>query len=299
MLMKPSLETIDLSEDQVSFKYFRLEMESLDPHWHYHPEIEISYIERGRGLRFVGDHIGTFEPGDLTLNGVNLPHDRVTEKEEPDLTKVAYVLQFGADLLKDFPECAHLHNLFDEARQGILFHNASTHLIELIKGMEYQNHFQRLLSLLQVLNALYEHEDREILSTISYHQSSVSDHQHRVERVTTHVVNNFDKSIGLSDVAGMIGMTVPSFCRWFKQSVGKSFVTYVNTVRIERACQFLWQTDWPIAQVAFSTGFESLSNFNRFFKRVKGESPRVYRARKDVLTQDSSTRNSRMSTPSA
>ena len=72
-------------------------------------------------------------------------------------------------------------------------------------------------------------------------------------------------------------MTPSSFSRWFKQIMGKSFVHYLNTVRIEKACQYLLQTDLPIAQMDYGTGFESLSNLNCTFKKLKWVSPREYR----------------------
>jgi AraC-like DNA-binding protein len=85
------------------------------------------------------------------------------------------------------------------------------------------------------------------------------------------------KYFKLEAVAAFSGMTIPAFCRWFKQAVGLSFVSYLHQVRIEKACHFLIQTDWRVSEIAFRTGFESLSHFNRTFKKLKMTSPSAYR----------------------
>lgn len=78
-------------------------------------------------------------------------------------------------------------------------------------------------------------------------------------------------------MADYTNLVPQSFCRWFKKSLGNSFVTYVNTARVEKACQLLSNSNISITDIAFSVGFESLSHFNRTFLKLKHVSPSQYR----------------------
>ncbi len=280
--MKPLLETILPRNENQSFLYYKVEVPTFAPFWHYHPAIELTYIERGTGLRFVGDHMAPFEPGDLVLVGENLPHHWVADSA-PNGGCSAYVMQFSAHLLSSFPEMALAQSMTAEARYGLRF--ATKAIQPQIKAMENLLAFERLLAFLSILQQLANTEGQR-LSTISYQQNTqLKRHQSRITEVTTYLLNHLQQPLSLNLLAEQQHMTTSSFSRWFKQSLGKSFVEYLQLLRVEKACQLLLHSDFPVAQIAFQVGFESLSNFNRTFKKGKGVSPREYR----LLGQQSKT----------
>lgn len=276
--MKPKLETIKIKQGEASFKYFKQEVHSFEHYWHYHPEIELVYIKNGKGLRFTGDNIGNFESGELVLIGKNLPHNWVTDTKTDNSLDVAFVLQFSNNLFNNFPECNSLRQMFLQASCGIKFSKPKKTVIQAIEEMENSSAPKRLNILLDILIELESDINTETLSGVSFERNApFFKHQSRVSEVTKYIIDNLEKPIALNEIASFQAMTPPSFCRWFKQAIGKSFVNYLTALRIEKACSFLIQSDFSISQIAYSTGFESLSNFNRQFKKLKKQSPSEYK----------------------
>ena len=71
-------------------------------------------------------------------------------------------------------------------------------------------------------------------------------------------------------------MTRESFCRWFKKSTGSTFINYLNSTRIEKACQYLLEGERSVGQISYEVGFDTVSHFNRVFKKLKGKTPKEY-----------------------
>ena len=206
-----------------------------------------------------------------------MPHNWVSGKKSDQGPEVAFVIQFPKDLLQTFPECKNIQQFVNDAQQGWFFPAPDQDLLEKIVHLKEISPLQRLVGLIDILSELSASTRHALSSVIFNKRTALKRHQHRISRVTAYILDHLEEPISLDKMAEINGMTPPSFSRWFKQSMGKSFVRYLNTVRIEKACQYLLQTDLAIAQVAYSTGFESLSNFNRTFKRLKRVSPRDYR----------------------
>ncbi len=274
--MRPLLETIFTSTQQTSFKYFIRTAQQLESYWHYHPEIEITYFKSGTGLRFVGDSIKPFQAGDLVMTGENLPHDYISN--EGDESIEAHVFQFSKTLFQQFPECIALYPLFSTAAFGLKFDNYPVSIIEKIEHFHTQTPIQQFIHLLEILNLLSEISTTEKLSSISFtSKTKNTQHQNKISIITKYITTHLDRPIALDEIAQFANMSPPSFCRWFKAAVGNSFVTYLNTARIERACQQLLQTEDSIGQIAFNNGFETIGHFNRVFKKLKTVPPSQYR----------------------
>ncbi|RME94299.1 MAG: AraC family transcriptional regulator [Bacteroidetes bacterium] len=279
--MKPFIEHIDFSEAQSSYRYLKLEVSSLDPYWHYHPQIEISYVKEGSGIRFVGDHIAAFTPGDLLLIGENLPHDLLSENQGPGDHKEVHVIQFNKELLQDLPECHGLLPLIEEARLGLHYTRPAPGLLHSIENFGKLNKLDAFITLLKLLTCLATDPQRNALSTISYQEQFVNDRNTaRIGQVNAYIIRHFDQQISLDEIAKVAGLSPHSFTRWFRQSFSSSFVTYLKQIRVEKACRYLLHTTWQISDIAYRTGFESISNFNRTFKALKKMSPTAYRKRR-------------------
>jgi AraC-like DNA-binding protein len=273
--MKPTLEQINVEKSQQSFKYFRLVSKAFKPYWHYHPELELTLIYQGRGIRFIGDSILPFSDLNLVLVGKNLPHHWVSQATEND--QIAYVIQFSDELFKMFRECDRLQVLFERAKRGILFKNPKPQLIEEIIEFENLNELERISTLIKLLGNLEVHQEYSLLASKHYKvRIEKTSGQHKFSRINNYILENLHKRLTVNKVSEVAHMVPQSFCRWFKQHSGYSFITFVNIARIENACQLLLIKNLSIQTIAFSSGFESISHFNRTFRKIKDLSPRDY-----------------------
>ncbi len=276
--LKPSLELLELTTAQKSFNFFKEEVDCFQPYWHYHPELELTLITKGQGTRFVGNSILPFYHYDLVLVGENVPHHWVSHKNEDGTSQQAYVFQFPKNIFKSLNECDALKALFKEAEMGIQFTNPSDEIIETIMGFGSLNKILQVGGLMCILSMLHADNDRKQLSSIAYVSSSWSNsNQQKVNETISFILEHLDQKLTVNTLAEHTAMVPQSFCRWFKKASGHSFVSFLNAARIENACQLLLTTEMPIQQIAFDSGFESLSHFNRTFKSAKGRCPRDFK----------------------
>lgn len=282
--MKPELEQLDIASSNQSIQFFKIETDAFVPFWHYHPEIELTFILQGEGTRIVGNSIETFTSHDLVLVGKNVPHNWISlDREAPKLQK-AFVFQFNTHIFSSFKECEHFFALFNKGKRGIHFETPSPNLIERITTFEGLNDLQRLSSLIELLHDLSQHQTIALLATEDYTKA----HHHRqykskFAKVNNYILEHLDEKLTVAHMANYTHMVPQSFCRWFKQNSGHSFISFLNKTRIESACQMLIQRNQCIQDIAYSSGFESLSHFNRTFKTVKGHSPREFKKQQKNL----------------
>ncbi|MEM9680357.1 MAG: AraC family transcriptional regulator [Bacteroidota bacterium] len=277
--MKLVYEDLTLKSSNESFRYFKVEEPQLTPFWHYHPELELTLIYEGNGIRFVGDSILPYQPIDLVLIGENLPHHWVSNTSIEDNFQRAAVVQFPKTLFQSFPECDVFLKLFETAEKGIQFVNPSQDIVKTLIGFDRSPNIKQLSTLMEILFKLTNHTDIQLLSNASYkHQLETQKLQNKIAKTTTYILEHLDQKLTVAHMADYTNLVPQSFCRWFKHAVGNTFITYLNTARIERACQLLVYSNMAIADICFSVGFDSLSHFNRTFLKLKGMSPSRYKA---------------------
>lgn len=285
---KPSLEAIEPTfGNSFTYKRFDEVNKNTFTYWHYHPEIELTYINGGTGKRQIGSHVSYFRNGDLMLIGSNLPHCGFTDKNTGN--KRETVIQMKMDFLgTDFfgiPEMKGIQKLFEIAKSGISFHGPIKHKIgDKMEVMEYQSDFQRLLTILNILNELSTTDDYKVLNAEGFSmQTEVKDND-RINVVFNHVRSNFTEAISLEEIADIVSMTVPSFCRYFKRMTNKTFTQFVNEYRLVHASKLLAEQNMSITEVCFACGFNNFSHFNKSFKAFTGQNPSEYRNQlKNVL----------------
>lgn len=276
--MKPSLEHINLKASNQSFKFFKEETKVFAPYWHYHPELELTLIFKGQGTRFIGDSILPFNDLDLVLVGKNLPHHWVSQPAAE--TQIAYVFQFSESLFSTFKECDFFKLLFKKANRGIHYKNPSDQLVKMIEEFEVLNELERLSALMKLLDILEAQEDHNLLASEAYKMRlEKTTSQLKFSRVNNYILEHLDEKLTVNEVSQVAHMVPQSFCRWFKKHSGHSFISFINLTRIERACQLLLTSSDSIQSIAFRSGFETLSHFNRTFKSLKGCSPREFKKR--------------------
>lgn len=217
-----SLEKIELSFGQ-SFTYQKFDEATLNknPYWHFHPEMELVYISSGSGKRHVGNHISYYNNGDLIFLGPNLPHYGFTNRFTGMKSEIVVQLKpdfLGEDLLRA-PEMEAISKMFERSIGGLTFHgNIKKEVGERLEEIFHMNHFERLMTLLKVLNKMAKSDEYTLLnastaSLIVEHKDSL-----RIDKIYKHIRKHFqEETIPLADVASLVNMTVPSFCRFFKK----------------------------------------------------------------------------------
>jgi AraC-like DNA-binding protein len=251
--------------------------------WHYHPECEITYINKGKGVLFVGDKILNYSENDLIFIGPNLPHEwRSDFGDSNDLYSQSFAVHFKMDFLGEtifkLAETAPVGRMLENSASGLKIHclqaiaTVRTKLLILLNthGME------RINMLLSILNDIAVSEKVELLSSHGFVSSIRDDEDHRMTTIYKYVMTNFKDQIFTERAAQEVFMTETSFCRYFKRSTNKSFIQYVNEIRVGYACKLLLKEKYTIAQVAFNSGFENISNFNKQFKKIKRLTPRQF-----------------------
>jgi AraC-like DNA-binding protein len=260
--------------------------------WHYHPEYELVLITKSTGRRMVGDHIGYFHDGDLVFMGPVLPHVWVNDSEyvngEIDSPAEAIVIQFVESFLGDFflniPEIEMFKKFLQLSKRGIEIKGVTRKKInELMQGMLCQNGLQRLSTLFTIFDILSGCSDYELLASPNYEKSVQSTNcSYRFSKITEYIMNNFTNDITLPEIASVANMGITTFCNFFKQHHKVTFVEYLNTVKIGHACKLLSERDENIVGAAYNSGYNTLANFNRQFKKIKNMTPSEYRKTLDI-----------------
>lgn len=281
MIQKPAFERIEPSFGN-SFTYQKFDENKVNKNngWHYHPELELVYINGGSGKRQIGSHVSYFRNGDLILIGSNLPHCGFTDKLTGNKSET--LIQMKADFLgNDFfsiPEMRNIYKLFEVAKGGIAFSGKTkTKVGDKMEVLEYQTDFQRLLSILNILNQLATSDEIKVLNGEGFSMETEVKDNDRINIVFNHVKANFKEDISLDEIADMVSMTVPSFCRYFKKITNKTFTQFVNEYRLVHASKLLAEQPISITQVCYDSGFNNFSHFNKSFKAFTGQNPSEYR----------------------
>jgi AraC-like DNA-binding protein len=287
---KPELEKIEPAfGSSFSYRtYDKNQQNRKHTFWHYHPEIEMVYVNKGSGKRQIGSHISYYRDGDLMLIGSNLPHcgftDGLSENE------IETVIQIKPDFLGisffEIPEMKNIRSLFQLAKMGIVYKGESKKIIgEKMEFLKEQDPYQRLLGLLEILQLLESSKEYSVLNAEGFILETELQDNQRVNQIFNFVKVEFKRSISLKEVAGLVSMTVPAFCRYFKKISGKTFTQFVNEYRLVHAAKLLHERQISITEVCFESGFNNFSHFNKQFKKFTGKSPSRYRNElKVVLT---------------
>jgi AraC-like DNA-binding protein len=291
------LELISLTEGE-SFALREFIEPRFSSPWHFHPEVELTLILRGTGQLFAGDAIVHFNAGDLFLLGGGLPHvfysDAPPKTRGERTTSHAVVLQFLPGVFGvnfwEMPEHRGLRELLKTAQLGVAFAaEAGPELATLLQSIGSQKGVARSLGLLQLLSrcAIAMPHSR-LLCSDGYVFCPDKYAERRISAVCRYVFDQSGGRITLAEAARHAAMNPSAFCRYFTKVTGKRFMTFVNEVRVGQVCRTLIETDREVSEIAFSSGFDSLSNFSRWFGIFHGMSPSRFRAahRKGALRKN-------------
>lgn len=245
---------------------------------HQHEEIQISHIVNGSGKLLVGNSIHQFSKGDTYIIGSNLPH---VFKSIPDALDAHMVTvfftehTFGTDFFK-LPYFNELRPFFTTSISGFKVISHKKEIGEMLLALSSKEKLSRFVSFLEVLEQLCN-VVVEPLSKFIYSKTLSTNEGERLQVIFDFVFKNFHKPIVLDEIAKMAFMTPNAFCRFFKQRTNKTFFQFLIELRVEHACQLLSvKKEMNINLVSDLSGFNSISNFNRKFKKIKGSTPTQY-----------------------
>ncbi|HVW99314.1 MAG TPA: AraC family transcriptional regulator [Candidatus Babeliaceae bacterium] len=254
--------------------------------YHYHPELELTYISRGTGTRYIGDNIETFSEEDLVLVGSNLPHlwknDEIYYKGNPYLKARAIVIQFGDSFLGnaiwELSEMKKIKLLIKNARQGIkIENNTQKKIAPIMQEMIDQSGAERIISLLMILYIISEAKDTKLLSSKAFSYNSTQAGLERINSVFAFIFEKFSENITLNQISDVANMSPTAFCRYFKSHTNKSFSLFLIETRIHHSCKLIMNEEMKLSEIAFKSGFNSLSYFTKQFKKVTGLTPLEYK----------------------
>lgn len=253
---------------------------------HYHPEFQITRINKGEGFFFGGSGMIKFQPGDVFFIGPNIPHLLKSSKEyyEPDSTGVSAITIFFSynsfgEAFFEIPEMHTIKDLLSSSRRVIKTNNLP--LAGLILQTADEPPVSRIINLLKILEDFLAVEKDYLSSEIFEYELKESGFK-RLNRVLNYTFSRASENITVDEIAAQANLSKSQFSRFFKERTGKTFISFLNEVRIENACTQLLNTRESIEKISYDNGFQNISNFNRQFKKVKSLTPSQFRAELDL-----------------
>ncbi|MCH3880956.1 MULTISPECIES: AraC family transcriptional regulator [Tenacibaculum] len=247
---------------------------------HQHDEIQISFIEKGNGTLIVGDKISSYSKNDIFIIGSNLPHAFKSDKNTDEVSKMMSLFftesSFGDSFFK-LNELLEIKHFFSKSLQGLAINTNKNEIITKFFKLKEASELERFILFLEILKTALNAKS-EPLSTFIYKKKYSDIEGKRMRNVFDFTIENANHKISLDDIANVANMTKNAFCKYFKKRTNKTYVSFLTELRIENACKLLVRNnDFSISEIAYKSGFQNVSNFNRKFKEVKKTTPSKYR----------------------
>lgn len=279
--MKTLIQKIHLDEHQ-SFACRSYRTPIFETNWHKHEEFELILISEGHGTAMIGDYIGEFKPGDIYFIAGNLPH--WFKKQHNKLTGCAEVLHFkpeifGSDFLR-LPELKKLQQLLIR-NDGIQIEpTLKQEMSAIIYEMQTLKGFNRILLL---LNCLHKISTTSCYKTLTQNFASNNNNINPViEKIIDFSFKRYLTPVTLEQVADVAAMSIPTFCRFFKKNIKKTYFEFIQDLRISHACKLLTGSNKPVMEICYESGYNSWAHFSKQFKHVKKMTPSQYRKEYEV-----------------
>lgn len=263
-------EIVRVQRDAVPFFYDQL---------HQHPEFQVMLIEAGEGTLVAGDYVGRFQPGEVYVIGGGLPHvfrcDPVfyNEKLTARSTSLYFNERYFGNELWNANEMGAFREMAEFGRQGFqVAETESAEAAHLVRETAEQEGLTRLVSFFHLLDRLTSTRRRH--RRLALQPGRLVEHEEdRMNRILEFTFRESQRKIYLEEVARLAHLSVEAFCRYFKLHTRKTYIRFLNEVRVSQACQLLIRGDLSVEQIGHRSGFDNISNFNRLFKQITGKTP--------------------------
>jgi AraC-like DNA-binding protein len=187
------------------------------------------------------------------------------------------VLQIKEDFFKnDFittPELASIYQLFQNSKRVICFSGKTKEIVgKRLKEIHHLPNFEQFVEVLSLFQMLATSNEITYLHELPFDDFYNNKEQTRLKVVYAFIENNFQRNITIGEMGELTHLSKAAFCRYFKKMTRLTFTEFLNQFRIEQA-KILLKSDKNVTETCYECGFESLSYFNRIFKKVVGENP--------------------------
>lgn len=256
--------------------------------WHFHSEIELIGFHQGSGLQFVGDSITRFQTGDVVMVGPNIPHcwryDEVTASDgimEPYSTAVHFHPDILGEVFMELPEMADLNQLIEQSTRGLLLRREGAKcVLDQLVTLNKAEGVYRLIMLLQCLATFSDVQHKvQPLSSVGFDYQIDRTDEDRINKIYSYSFARLGQPIMLEDVADLVGLSRTSFCRFFKQRTGRTYIQFLTEIRIGYVCrQLVEKPQRSVKELCYASGFRNFSSFHDSFRQITGMSPKMYQA---------------------
>lgn len=256
------------------------------PHLHRHPETQITWVVKGHGVLMAGNYMQAFQPGDVYIIGANQPHvfksDATYFNQRNKQQVQALTLFFNPSgqwaALLDLPEMKALKKFTERMGQGLRAPAAAAaKLSAAMQNVQQLKSAQRLAAFIGLLQCCTEINNWQVLDSVAS-ASDISDTDgQRMNAIYQYTLSHYRQTIRLEQIAEVACLTKPAFCRYFKKHTRKTYIHFVNELRIHEACRLLLSGRYSsVSAVADATGFGNVMSFNRVFRQLMGKAPLQY-----------------------
>jgi AraC-like DNA-binding protein len=277
--MKIKKENIVIPEGR-SFKVFSPSLRNYF-FWHYHPEIELVFVEAISGIRHVGKNISGYVGSELVLIGPNIPHLNFDYGIQTEYRQIVVQLkeEFLQDIIIPTIEFASIRHLLERAYLGLSFKGRTKEeVVERLRRIKELDTFDSLLELIGILRILAGSAEVEYLNEEDTAVKWFLNDKIRMGTIYDYINKNYDKNPDVNAVARTVNLSTPAFCRYFKKQTDMTFTDFVNQYRITQAKTMLLQGE-AASTVCYNVGFDSVSYFNKLFKKLTHETPSSFKRR--------------------
>ncbi len=247
---------------------------------HFHNEFELNLITNFKGKRTVGDSLVNINGSDLVLLGPELKHYWKTSETISNTNVITLQFQkhFLSSEIMSYSVSKDIKKMLELSKLGLAFsHPTKEKVTTLLLKLENNNTFKSLLIFLEILHILSISKDYTTLSnppSANYNQIRES---RRISLITNYIEKYYENDIKLKNIAELVNMSESAFSHYFKKRTNLSFTNYLQNYRLGMVTKFLTETNMSINEICYKSGFNSLSNFNRLFKRKYNMSPKEFK----------------------
>ena len=212
-----------------SISILELDMTCFDGPYHFHPELELTWIRKGSGRRYVGGKVSDYESDDLVLVGANVPHCWQSRKESipnnAQATVIQFLPKFAGDQFLELPELSNIQNLLVRVNSGILITGATrAKITPKMVQCAAADGFERLLRFLEILDLIAKSKEVERIDPYSTAMTASPAETERFQKVFSYLIGNYQQEISLKSVAQIANLTPTAFCRYLKSITRKTLV---------------------------------------------------------------------------
>ena len=286
--MLPVFQKIEANINH-SFYVEHVKFQSFPNPLQFHPDIEILLVIEGTGTRFIGDSIENFGPGDLVMIGQNVPHawysdEKYTQEKSILSSEIIFIL-FNTEIFGEkfwsLPESQSIVKLIQLSQRGIkLTGKTREEVTSIMRSIISSVGFNRITLLLSILEKIAARKEYQFLASPNIPNTINESDSDRLNKVYNYVINNFQQEITLEKAAAIACLSTPAFCRYFKKRANKTFINFLNEIRISNAIRLLAEEDLSVAKICYFCGYTNVSYFIRQFKAITGFTPLSYKKKK-------------------